>query len=341
MFKPRGFPLAEGNPSLVSIVIPARNEEKTLPKLLQSLKLSQVESEIIVVDDHSTDQTAALALRLGARVITSEPLPAGWTGKNWSCAQGARYAKNNTLLFLDADTVMSPGALNHILNYFETQRDTALSLFPYQLTETWHEQLSAFFLLVMAMSTGAFGLLKNPSTVLLVGQSLVIRKTDYLKGGGHESVKSKILENLYFTRKLRQAGVKTQTWLGKNVLSVRMFSDGLGQLLESWSKAFQTGPQEVPPVSMIAIVLWLSTLSSTLTLVILDPWLGILTYGIFFIQIYFMLRAIGRFSLATSIFFPIPLLFYFFIFFRSLVRGRQHRSIQWRGRELPPSGEDT
>src|SRR5277367_5581948 len=77
----------------LSIVIPARNEEDNLPRLLQSIALSAVRpAEILVVDDASTDDTAPIARSLGAIVITSLPLPEGWTGKAWACHQGAQGA---------------------------------------------------------------------------------------------------------------------------------------------------------------------------------------------------------------------------------------------------------
>ena len=78
----------------VSIIIPARNEEKTLPQLLASVKKQRLQpAEIIVVDDHSQDRTRAVAEGAGARVVESKPLPRGWVGKMWSCYQGAEAAK--------------------------------------------------------------------------------------------------------------------------------------------------------------------------------------------------------------------------------------------------------
>ncbi|MBK9922452.1 MAG: glycosyltransferase [Elusimicrobia bacterium] len=98
-----------------SVIIPARDEARRLPALLESLQNQSLRPlEILVVDDHSTDGTTDVARRVGARVIASAPLPAGWRGKTWACQQGAREARGPWLLFLDADLRLLPGALARI-----------------------------------------------------------------------------------------------------------------------------------------------------------------------------------------------------------------------------------
>jgi hypothetical protein len=101
----------------VSIIIPARNEEHNLPRLLRSLAAQPVTpKEIMVVDDGSTDRTAELARQLGATVIPSQPLPDGWRGKTWACHQGANDSTSDRLLFVDADTWFEPDGLARILS---------------------------------------------------------------------------------------------------------------------------------------------------------------------------------------------------------------------------------
>jgi 4,4'-diaponeurosporenoate glycosyltransferase len=92
----------------ISVIIPSRNEENTLPNLLRSLEgqLSS-EDEVIVVDDHSEDRTKAVAEKSGVKVLESLPTPEGWIGKTWACSQGVRMASGEILVFLDADTVLN------------------------------------------------------------------------------------------------------------------------------------------------------------------------------------------------------------------------------------------
>ena len=100
----------------LSIIIPARNEAHNLPKLLDSLKRQTVNvREILVVDDGSSDLTADIAGQMGATVIASQALPAGWRGKTWACHQGALAASGDCLLFMDADTWFEPGGLERVL----------------------------------------------------------------------------------------------------------------------------------------------------------------------------------------------------------------------------------
>ena len=115
----------EGAASLagVSVVIPARNEEEVLPHLLSSLRAQAPgPSQVVVVDDHSSDATARVAAESGAKVISCDPLPRGWTGKSWACWTGAKRTDGATLVFLDADTKLEPGALARMVSEHRRRR---------------------------------------------------------------------------------------------------------------------------------------------------------------------------------------------------------------------------
>ena len=143
----------------VSIIVPARNEESNIPNLVRSLQGQiTLDDEIIVVDDHSEDNTAAVAEQKGARVIKSSEMPPGWTGKTWACYQGARKAAGKVLVFLDADTFIEEDGLDTILsNYIEN--DGVLSIQPYHEMNKLYEQFSAFFNLVLMAAMGSFTVL--------------------------------------------------------------------------------------------------------------------------------------------------------------------------------------
>ena len=107
--------------SKLSIIIPARDEERNLGLLLHSLSQQTLKPhEIIVVDDHSTDSTAEIAKKEAGLVIPSKDIPEGWTGKPWACWQGANRATGDVFLFLDADTFLEPDGLSKIVStYFK------------------------------------------------------------------------------------------------------------------------------------------------------------------------------------------------------------------------------
>ena len=109
--------------SPISVIIPARNEEHSLPALLASLKKQTLKpDEIIVVDDNSEDATAEVAEKGGAKVIRAKPLPEGWHGKPWACWTGAKEAQGEILVFLDADTSVQPDGLLKVMGAYTEKK---------------------------------------------------------------------------------------------------------------------------------------------------------------------------------------------------------------------------
>lgn len=322
----------------ISIIIPARNEERNLPNLLGSLQESKTQpDEVIVVDDASQDLTAAVARSFDAKVVSSEELPTGWTGKTWACQQGANHANGEVLFFLDADTYFVSGGYEKLASYYgaRNEGDTVLSLLPYHIIEKPYEELSIFFNLLMAMGAGGFGVIGGAK---LFGQSLLIPRAVYEASGGHSSVRRSILENLAISSRINAIGGRCECIGGRGVLNFRMFPDGLGQLLEGWSKAFADGAAASDPALLVTSVLWLSMLAGTFLLLLLTPWpwrgyFGLL-YICFAIQLCWFARQIGNYRLLTCVFYPVPLLFYFVLFAQSTYRRAFKRQVKWRGRKL-------
>jgi len=312
----------------VSIIIPARNEERNLPVLLGSLASQSLRPrEIIVVDDSSTDATAEVARRFGARVVTSEPLPEGWRGKTWACWQGAGAATGDRLLFLDADTWFAPDGLRQILEY---HRGGVLSVGPYHDVRRPYEQLSAFFNLMMTAGMGAFGLLhRRPAG--LFGQMLLVNRADYLRVGGHESVKGRILENFALAERFRDAGIPMRCDIGGRAFAFRMYPEGVGQLIEGWTKGFASGAARTGGVLMLLIVLWLGGMVLSMFM-LTQGWVGALMYGLYAAQLHLLLRRIGSFRWYTSLLYPVPLVFFVLVFIRSW--SRSGRQVTWKGRRI-------
>jgi 4,4'-diaponeurosporenoate glycosyltransferase len=332
---------ASGPVLRVSLIVPARDEEKNLPKLLASLASERaLLEEILVVDDHSTDATASRARDFGARVLASETLPDGWTGKNWACHQGARAARGDIFVFVDADVEFEPGALERILFAYERGGRGALSVLPYHRIEKPYEELSSFFNLLMAMGTGAFS--RSASRSRLVGQCLCLSRADYHAFGGHEAVRDRILENFSMSEKLEASGIRCRTFLGRGCLRMRMFPDGVARLWQGWTKAFARGSREAPRGALAASVLWTFGPMTLMTLAFLPgvPFFFLLFFwALFAAQIGVFFARVGSFSKWGALLFPLPLLFYQAAFFFSLAKQRPGARVTWRGRSVPSGGD--
>jgi 4,4'-diaponeurosporenoate glycosyltransferase len=181
----------------VSVIIPARNEEKRLPVLLKSLKEQRVyPKEVIVVDDQSTDRTVEIAKDYGAKVVKGKALPSGWQGKSWALWQGVENSTGEILIFLDADTRIEQDGLNKIFSEFLKEK-TPLSIQPYHKMEKLYENLSAIFNLILMMGTNVFTPLgRRLKPLAFFGPCQIMTREDYYKIGGHSIAKGSILEDI-------------------------------------------------------------------------------------------------------------------------------------------------
>jgi 4,4'-diaponeurosporenoate glycosyltransferase len=334
---------SSSSPTL-SIIIPARNEEHNLPRLLASIKRQNPQpAEIIVVDDHSTDATPDIARAFGARIVEARPLPPGWVGKAWACAQGADAAGGQLFLFVDADTFFEPDGLRGLLDTF-LERGGAVSVGPFHRTERFYEQFSSFFNLILMAGMGAFTILGNKIRPTgLFGPSLLVSKEDYHRVGGHAAVKGKILEDLYLGDEFVKIGVPIHLFSGRGTLSFRMYPNGIKDLVNGWSKAFATGAGKTRPLILTLIILWITGgMLATLQLVSLtitrSPWTilapAIGLYAGYVIQILRQLREVGTFTWLTALFFPLHLGFFFFVFARSAYLVFFRKAVNWKGRGI-------
>ena len=336
----------EKRPS-VSVIIPARNEEKTLPALLASLK-GQVlaDDEVLVVDDHSEDGTRDVAEQNGARVIRSEALPPGWLGKPWACHQGASAAAGQLLVFLDADTVLDTDGLGRIVGTHQGS-DGVLSVQPYHRMRRAYEELSAFFNLIMMAAMGSFTVLGRAiKPIGLFGPAVVLTKQQYLDSGGYAGVKGEILEDLAYGSEFKKRRVGTYCYGGRHAVSFRMYPDGIRQLVAGWSKGFAAGAGKTSIPVLILIIAWMVGATGTArhlarAMIAADA-NGMTLWGILYLcyalQIYWMLARIGSFKLYTALLYPVPLLFFFVVFAYSIFIVFIRRRVQWKGRELDVKG---
>ncbi len=221
----------------VSVIVPARNEEACLADCLSSLTVqARPDYEIIVVDDHSTDSTRAIAESFPVRVVAADSLPPGWTGKCNAVWTGAKVAKGKWLLFTDADTKHSPDSIKRGLREVDDFGVALLSYSPKQEVRSFAERaLMPVIFAELAMTYRPKDVCDPQSPVAAAnGQYLLIRRDVYDAVGGHAAVAGAILEDVELAKLVKQAGHSLHFRLS-DVVSTRMYRS-FPQMWEGWTK---------------------------------------------------------------------------------------------------------
>jgi chlorobactene glucosyltransferase len=225
---------------LVSVLIPARNEEENIETCLKSLQKQDYSNfEILVLDDNSTDRTAELVERMAAKdgrikMIRGEPLPEGWAGKPFACYQLAEKARGSWFLFVDADTTHAPHMLRSTLALALELKPSLLSGFPRQLAESLPEKIGMpvlYFVIMSWMPLWWLQRSKEPRPSLTIGQFILFPREEYWRIGGHMAVKDKILEDVWLgVETVRHGGRHVAIDLS-SVVSTRMYQ-GMWEMWE-------------------------------------------------------------------------------------------------------------
>ncbi len=223
----------------VSILVPARNEEKNIGRCLDSLlKQNYPNFEIIALDDSSTDKTLEV-LEIYAnsydniKAVKGEPLPEGWIGKNWACRQLAWHATGEIMIYTDADVWHDSSAVSKTIGLMEKHDLDFISAFSQQKTVTFFEKLIIpvidliIYSFLILWSTK---LLKSKMLAAANGQWLAIKKSVYDDIDGHESVKDKIVEDVELSKLIKARGYRILTTAGTGIVFCRMYSS----LTEIW-----------------------------------------------------------------------------------------------------------
>ncbi len=319
----------------VSVIIPARDEEASLPTLLDSLRPQlRPGDEVVVVDDHSDDATAAVAADGGATVVAAPELPPGWVGKSWACHTGAARATNDVIAFLDADTRLEAGGLDRLV-VGHHHSGGLYSVQPWHDVARPHERLAALFNVVALMGTSAFTPLGPRRSVGAFGPCLVTTAGDYRASGGHAGVRGEVLDDLALASRYRAAGLPVALRGGRGTIRFRMYPRGIGQVVEGFSKNFAAAASSIRPLTVLAISAWIAALSAPAALAPGDPVLAAMCYLAVAGQLVVHLHRTGGFGSITALVYVVPLAFFLAVFARSLWLTFARREVRWKGRGVP------
>jgi glycosyltransferase involved in cell wall biosynthesis len=226
----------------VSAIVPARNEEATIADAAASLAAQPEIKEIIVINDQSTDATAAVLQELSSRiaqlgVLETKHLPAGWVGKNYAISLGAVQATGDWLLFTDADGVHLSGSTARALADAAATGAGLVSYSPEQETRTWWEKALIPFVYTRLARKFSYAEVSDPESpaAAATGQYLLIRREDYARIGGHAAVAGEVLEDLALARLAKQAGVRIYFASGYGIMRVRMYRT-FSAMWQGWTK---------------------------------------------------------------------------------------------------------
>ncbi len=229
---------------LISVLIPARNEEKNIKKCVSSLLNSDYPLlEIIVLDDDSSDRTWEIITEMSLkdsriRAIKGKKLPSGWAGKCWACHQLSLAARGEWLLFTDADTLHKSNSISKALAIAQKRSSNLVTCVPGLITKTWSEKLFlpiihfAFFAL---FPYNIINYKENSRFPFGIGPFLFIQKNFYFSLGGHLSIKDSLLDDMELAQRVMKEGGKITVIDGTKIVEVR-FATCFQEVWKGFSK---------------------------------------------------------------------------------------------------------
>jgi len=343
---------------VVRVVVPARNEARNIARCVASVLAADYSRlELVVVDDHSDDDTGARATAAATgdprfRLITPAPLPPGWMGKQWACASGAQAygARGEILLFADADTVHTPDLVPRMVAALRARGAALLSVAGTQVMGTVWEKLvqPQVFAVIAGRYGGADRVSRARRTIdkIANGQCLMMTRDAYERVGTHAAVRDVVVEDLKLAQRTHALGLPVHLVRGEDQLSTRMYTS-LGELIAGWRKNVFAGGREAMPFGRLGQLLFplllvfpaLAQLWPLARLVVaalapdtigpaehLGMWVAFGATVGFWAAVYYRLKLSPLWALA----FPVGAVLYLVIAFQAVARGQR---VEWRGRE--------
>ncbi|GAB4503957.1 MAG: hydroxychlorobactene glucosyltransferase CruC [Anaerolineales bacterium] len=336
----------------VSILVPARNEADNIEACLRSLlEQDYPDFEVLVLDDHSTDGTRSILLRLARtfdrlRVLAGQPLPEGWLGKHWACHQLAQAASGELLLFTDADTRHVSRMLRDSVSALLAEDADLVTAFPREDVFTWGEKL-----IIPVIGFGIFSFLpiflaqrlRRAALSVTIGQFMLFRRSAFEAVGGYASVRDHIVDDVMLGRRIIQHGLVWRLMDGTQHVSCRMYR-GFWDAVDGFTKnifaffdyrlslfvivwLWMATVFLLPPLVVLSYRFHVPPASYPYTLAALATIESLLLWGIAYLRF--------RFPPVLVFLYPVSFLLFLLIAFRSLVYTLLGQS-SWKGRALAP-----
>lgn len=322
----------------ISIVIPLRNEAQNVNGVIHSL-VSQgglLDFEVIALDDSSSDGTRQLLNDISdprLSVVEGTALPSGWLGKNFACHVLAQQARGEILVFVDADVRLSDTAVNTAIHAMRRWRWSFISPYPRQIAVTFIERLAQPLLQWSWFATLPLRiaeLTQRSSMVVANGQFLIMTREAYQDAGGHEGIKSEVLDDLELARAMVRAGHRGNVAEASAIAECRMYSSAQ-ELLEGYAKSQWRAFGNLLGAIAASILLFLTSIFPIVTGLAgnIYGW-----YGYFLIVLSRILVGIRtRSTLSSALLHPLSAALWIYLILISW-SGKIRGTLTWRGRKI-------
>lgn len=333
----------------ISAIVPARNEEDVIATCIAALALQPEITEILVVNDHSTDRTGEIVRSLmpaipNLRLLDAPTVPDGWVGKNNAVWHGASRAKHSWLLFTDADAQLEPGATAQALQIFQDSGPALISFSPQQILSTWYEKSLIPFVYCRLARRFSFEKVNDPRSpdAAANGQFLLVHRDAYTASGGHAAVAGEVLEDVALAKRIKSLGYRLWFGPGKGVVRARMYRS-FSAMWEGWKKnlfqlmggsdksVFREFADAIPWIPLVLLILGFR--------IPVAAFIGILFLA--FRQFgYGMELTRNQFKGSLIFYYAAALVLYVAVLWASY-RAHAKGKISWKGREYPVGAAGT
>lgn len=340
--------------SKISVIIPARDEEDDISdSLLSVLSQKEVNLEVIVIDDHSTDKTGKIIDQVAdnyanIKVIHNPSLNPGWLGKCNAMNYGLSKATGQYIIFTDADVIHKPGCFISAITEFEKNRYDFLSLFPSPVIKPfWENVIIPMYISGISQLISTTGI-EDPDTDDAVGTGafMLVKKEALENIGGLDSIKGEMADDLALAKKIKRCGYKIGYRFAPDCMKVRLFKTKRDVFRNTVKNVLLIVDKHhwlaIPVIILSAVIFWLplyTILSGVVQGNYFHVTAGVSLYLFQYMSLYSGKR-IFKFSAFKSLFFPLVVIVFTYSILKALyydIRGE----IFWRGRRIQVKGKNT
>lgn len=342
-----GIPSALRGRKPVSVLIPARDEAGGIEAAIDAALASNgVDIEVVILDDHSTDDTPNILTKKSAndprvRFQTSQPLPNGWNGKQYACKQLAELATHNTIVFMDADVRLAVDGLAKMVDYRDRKNIALLSAFPNQITGTLLEKAiipMMHYILLCFLPIDRMRSSTSPAYASGCGQLFMTDKASYQRAGTHAAIKGSRHDGLKLPRAFRMSDQSTDVIDGSLIATCRMYTSA-GEVIRGVLKNAIEGIANPTLIMPFTVMLLGSTVLPIIALIgsvatsnMIGLVLSMIAITLSHLPRFIATATLNQSVLGAAIHVPATMLFVS-LQWKALLNHLTGRQIAWRGRK--------